>query len=103
MPTVHASLQTPKNVGNVEIVENVRVDVTESLPSCSTLHVRTSFMFEICNVLPSNENPRHFSIHINKMSTRKYTFLVPELFNSGGADKGHKLPLFPSPTPIFCF
>ena len=29
MPTVHASFQTPKNVGNVEVVENVRVDVTE--------------------------------------------------------------------------
>ena len=30
MPTVHASFQTPKNVGNIEVVENVRVDVTES-------------------------------------------------------------------------
>ena len=29
MPTVHVSFQTPQNVGNVEVVENVRVDVTE--------------------------------------------------------------------------
>ena len=28
MPKVHASFQTPKSVGNVEVVENVRVDVT---------------------------------------------------------------------------
>ena len=30
MPMVHASFQTPKTVGNVKVVENVRVDVTES-------------------------------------------------------------------------
>ena len=28
-PMVHASFQTLKNIGNVEVVENVRVDVTE--------------------------------------------------------------------------
>ena len=31
MPTVHAPFQTPQNVGDVEVVENVRVDVTEPL------------------------------------------------------------------------
>ena len=29
IPMVHASFQTPQNVGNIEVVENVRVDVIE--------------------------------------------------------------------------
>ena len=37
MPTIHASFQTPQYVGNVEVVKNVRVDVTEPLVKCGKI------------------------------------------------------------------